>query len=309
MNFEEIEHILSQTLSKKRYEHTLGVVNTAEKLAMQYAPEGKEKARWAALLHDCAKTKDASPEGMWELAKESLFDHKPMREDGESLLHAAASEVLARKNFGVEDRDILSAVRWHTTGRWGMTELEVIVYCADMIEPNRNYPEVEQLRGFADKGLVCLAKECCRATIAHLEQKRSKIDEQSKQMLLYLDNIEGKYGMENRSKEIMEEIVRVLQEKQAQKVEVINISEVSIIADYFVIASGRTNTQVRALYDYVDEAVKKKFDLDPLHREGVQNARWIAIDYGCVIVHLFHQEEREFYSMEKLWAEAPRVEV
>lgn len=309
MNFEEIEQILSQTQSKKRYEHTLGVVNTAEELAVQYAPEMKEKARWAALLHDCAKTKDASPEGMWELAKESLFDHKPVLEDGESLLHAAASEVLARKKFGVEDRDILSAVRWHTTGHWGMTELEMIVYCADMIEPNRSYPEVAQLRSLADKGLLTLAKGCCRATVQHLEEKKSKIDEQSKQMLLYLDNIEGKDGMENRSKEIMEEIVRVLQEKLAQQVDVINIGEVSILADYFVIASGRTNTQVRALYDYVDEAVKKKFDLDPIHREGVQNARWIAIDYGCVIVHLFHQDEREFYSIEKLWAEAPRVEV
>ena len=115
--------------------------------------------------------------------------------------------------------------------------------------------------------------------------------------------------MEQRAKEIMEEIVAVLQDKLALNIEVINISEVSIIADYFVIASGKTNTQVRALYDYVDEAVKTKFNVDPLHREGVQNGRWIAVDYGTVILHLFHQEEREFYSLEKLWAEAPRVEV
>ena len=65
MDFEEIKQILSQTQSKKRYEHTLGVVNTAEELAVQYAPEMKEKARWAALLHDCAcllYTSDAADE-------------------------------------------------------------------------------------------------------------------------------------------------------------------------------------------------------------------------------------------------------
>ncbi len=115
--------------------------------------------------------------------------------------------------------------------------------------------------------------------------------------------------MNNSSTEIMQQVVAVLKDKLAQDVQVINISEMTIIADYFVIASGRTDAHVRALYDYVDEGIKEKLDIDPLHREGLDNSKWIVMDYGSVIVHLFRNDEREFYSIEKLWAEAPRVEL
>lgn len=115
--------------------------------------------------------------------------------------------------------------------------------------------------------------------------------------------------MEKNSKELMELIAKILKDKLAFDVEVIKVGEVSIIADYFVIASGRTDSHVRSLFDYVDEGVKKEFDMDPVHTEGVETARWTVMDYGGVIVHLFRNDEREFYSIEKLWAEAPRVEL
>lgn len=111
------------------------------------------------------------------------------------------------------------------------------------------------------------------------------------------------------STEIMQQSVAILKDKLASNVEVIDIREQTIIADYFVIASGRTDAHVRALCDYVDEGIKEKLDIDPLHREGLENSRWIVLDYGGVIVHLFRNDEREFYSIEKLWAEAPRVDI
>lgn len=111
------------------------------------------------------------------------------------------------------------------------------------------------------------------------------------------------------STELMQQIVAVLKDKLALNVEVINIGEVSILADYFVIASGRTDAHVRSLYEYVDEGIKEKNGLDPIHREGVDSARWIVLDYGSVIVHLFRNDEREFYSIEKLWSEAPRTDI
>ena len=115
--------------------------------------------------------------------------------------------------------------------------------------------------------------------------------------------------MDNNSSELMRQIAAILKDKLAFNVEVINIGEVSIIADYFVIASGRTDAHVRALYEYVDEGIKEKMGIDPLHTEGTENAKWIVMDYGSVIVHLFHNNEREFYSLEKLWAEATRTEL
>lgn len=115
--------------------------------------------------------------------------------------------------------------------------------------------------------------------------------------------------MDQNSTQIMQQVVDILKDKLANDVQVINISEATIIADYFVIASGRTDAHVRALYDYVDEGVKEKLGIDPLHREGIENSKWIIIDYGSVIVHLFRNTEREFYGIEKLWAQAPRVEI
>ena len=103
--------------------------------------------------------------------------------------------------------------------------------------------------------------------------------------------------------------VAALEEKKGEDIKVIDINGVSVIADYFVIASGRTDSHVRALCDYVDEGVKEALDIDPLHREGIEGSKWIVLDYGSVIVHLFHNDEREFYNIEKLWAEAPRVQI
>lgn len=115
--------------------------------------------------------------------------------------------------------------------------------------------------------------------------------------------------MEQNSTELMQQIVAVLRDKLAFNVEVINVGEVSIIADYFVIASGRTDSHVRALYDYVDEGIKEKLNIDPIRREGIDNARWIVMDYGSVIVHIFRNDEREFYNIEKLWAESDAAKV
>ena len=107
--------------------------------------------------------------------------------------------------------------------------------------------------------------------------------------------------MDKQSTELMRQIAAILKDKLAFNVEVINIGEVSIIADYFVIASGRTDAHVHALYEYVDEGIKEKTGLDPLHTEGTDNARWIVMDYGDALVHIFKDEDRLFYNLERLW--------
>ncbi|NLJ41847.1 MAG: ribosome silencing factor [Clostridiales bacterium] len=96
-------------------------------------------------------------------------------------------------------------------------------------------------------------------------------------------------------------IARILQDKKALDVLVLDISSLTAIADYFIIASGRSESQVRALYEEVEEKMKEQ-GLEVKRRDGQQGNRWIAMDYGDVIIHLFHHEEREFYSLERLWA-------
>ena len=115
--------------------------------------------------------------------------------------------------------------------------------------------------------------------------------------------------MENESKVLMKNIVDILEDRLALDIEVIEIGELSIIADYFVIASGKTELQTRALYEHVDEEIKKNLGIDPLRCEGMQKGRWIAMDYGSVIVHIFHREDREYYGLERLWVHAPHVDI
>ena len=104
------------------------------------------------------------------------------------------------------------------------------------------------------------------------------------------------------SKALAEKIADALSDKKGYDIDVIDTSKVTILADYFVICSGTSTTHIKSLADEVDFQLSKD-GLEPLHREGYSTARWILLDYGSVIVHVFHEEERKFYSLERLWSD------
>lgn len=104
---------------------------------------------------------------------------------------------------------------------------------------------------------------------------------------------------------LAEKILAVLNEKKAQKVELIPVTEQTTLADYFILASGNSVTQVKALEDEVTYRLKEEDKLLPLGLEGAETGRWILIDYGTVIVHIFHKEDRSFYDLDKLWNGSP----
>ena len=142
MKREKMIKRLKAALDEDRYRHTLGVSETAVRMAETFG-EDTEKAELAGLLHDCAKCMPLSE--MQEAAKEAKPDEQMMQ--SRALLHAAAGMCVARKVYEVDDPEVLGAIRWHTTGKAGMTRLEKIVYLADMIEPNRTpYPGLDVLR-------------------------------------------------------------------------------------------------------------------------------------------------------------------
>lgn len=102
-------------------------------------------------------------------------------------------------------------------------------------------------------------------------------------------------------------IARILDDKLAKDITILNISQVSVLADYFVIASADTSTQVRALTSYVKENIKKIFGRLPYRQENDLKNRWNLLDYGDVVVHILHKEERDTYAIEKFWNHAFRV--
>lgn len=102
-------------------------------------------------------------------------------------------------------------------------------------------------------------------------------------------------------KELAERIAAILENKNAADVELIEITDRSSLADYFVIASGRSTTQVKALASEVEFKLREEFNLEPKHSEGFESRRWLLLDYLDVVVHIFLEEEREFYNLERLW--------
>lgn len=105
-------------------------------------------------------------------------------------------------------------------------------------------------------------------------------------------------------------IVKGMQEKQGIDIVKLNLSGIpNSITDYFVICHGSSRSQVDALADSVMAETKKAIGVFPVHKEGFENCEWILLDYFDVVVHIFQGEKREFYQLEKLWADAPRENV
>ncbi len=107
---------------------------------------------------------------------------------------------------------------------------------------------------------------------------------------------------------LAEEIVKILDSKKARDIKALYVEEQTILADYFVICCGNSNTQIRALAGEVEEKLKE-IGIEPHHIEGYNEASWTILDYGTVIVHIFSREAREFYKLEKLWSDSENIDI
>ena len=109
-------------------------------------------------------------------------------------------------------------------------------------------------------------------------------------------------------KQMAQLVCRALDEKKVRDIKVIDIHEVSVIADYFVIASGSNQNQVQAMVDNVEEQLGRA-GFEPKQVEGVRNSSWILMDYGDVIVHVFDEENRLFYDLERIWRDGKTLDM
>ena len=112
----------------------------------------------------------------------------------------------------------------------------------------------------------------------------------------------------NREKEMTKIALRALDDKKAMDVKVIDIHEVSVLADYCVIASGSNQNQVQAMVDNVEEMLTKA-GYEPKQIEGTRNSSWILMDYGDLIIHVFDEENRLFYDLERIWRDGKVLEM
>lgn len=109
------------------------------------------------------------------------------------------------------------------------------------------------------------------------------------------------------SKELAKIACAALEEKKANDIKVIDISEISVLADYFIIASGSNRNQVQAMVDSVQEDLFKKAGMEAKQIEGYQTGNWILLDYADIIVHVFDDENRLFYNLERIWRDGKEI--
>lgn len=110
------------------------------------------------------------------------------------------------------------------------------------------------------------------------------------------------------SREMAEKVIEILNTRKARNVKLLRVEDQTVISDYFVICSATSNTQVKSL----SAEIEYKMGLcavDPLHLDGYSEGQWTVIDYGAVMVHVFHEEARQFYKLEKLWADSEEVDI
>ncbi len=174
ISMEDLLAWLKSNLSEKRYIHSIGTAECAKDLAERFG-QNPDKAYMAGLLHDCAKC--FPNEKLMEIIENNLHVEKVELMNYKTL-HAPVSAFIAKNDFGVEDDEILSAIRWHTLGKIDMTDFEKIIFLADKVEPKtRDKDYLEEVREYLNEedGLNKAMLKCYKETIKSLVKRDLKI--------------------------------------------------------------------------------------------------------------------------------------
>ena len=177
MTEQKARRLAKKRLSAKRYQHTLNVRRMAVKLAKRWGAD-PEKAALAALLHDTAK--ELPREEMLQILKDNAIMAENAQNRPSPVWHGICAAILAQTQWGVEDEEVLSAIRCHTTGKPGMSLLDEIVFLADMTSAERDWPGVEKLRKLELKDLDAAMLAALKQTNDFVLSQGKPLDPMSK---------------------------------------------------------------------------------------------------------------------------------
>ncbi|GMQ64867.1 bis(5'-nucleosyl)-tetraphosphatase (symmetrical) YqeK [Vallitalea maricola] len=311
-NITGIRNHLQKQLSENRYEHTLGVEKTAVSLAKLYNVD-IEKAKIAALLHDCAK--NLSDDKKLELCDKYNIEVTEEQKKNLDLIHAEIGSIMAKYEYEIHDEGILNAITYHTTGKSNMSNLEKIIYVSDYIEPGRTKaPNLDEIRRVVMKNLDKALFMILSDTINYLKTSKKYIVPTTMEAYEYYKNIlntTGEINMEkntDNSMDLLKTALKALDDKLAEDIQVLDIRDLTVIADYFIIAHGNNKSHIKALIDRTDEVLSKN-GYEPKQVEGYNSASWILLDYGNIIIHIFSKEDRLFYDLERIWSDGKKIDV
>ncbi len=172
MDYNKIKEILKENLKEKRYIHSLCVADEAKRLALKYGADS-EKAYLAGLVHDITKNKDTEEQLHFFSEFGIMLDD--ITKNSEKLWHAVTGAAYIETVLGITDKEILSAVRYHTTAKADMTVLEKVLYLADFTSADRDYSDVDVMRKLVDISLMDAMEYALSYTINELTDKKKQI--------------------------------------------------------------------------------------------------------------------------------------
>lgn len=185
MDYESVKYVISKRLSEKRYKHSLGVAEIAEKLARKYG-EDEKTARMAGILHDV--TKELSEKEQAELIKKYKIKLDDVEKNEPKLHHAITAPVYLKNCIRLPD-NVVNAIRYHTTGRANMSLLEKIIYLADYIEPSRNFEGVEELRELAFNDINEALRRALEMSVEEVKRNGKTVHKNTIEAIEFLDNL------------------------------------------------------------------------------------------------------------------------
>ena len=168
--------LLKERLKESRFVHSLNVADAAVMLAKKFGAD-EDKAYLAGLLHDI--TKNETDENQLQIMESGGIILSTTQRGNPKLWHAMSGMVYLRDTLGITDEDVLGAVRWHTTGKAGMTLLEKVVFIADYISAERDYPDADVMRRLSETSLDAAALYALKYSLRHLSEKEKPICEDS----------------------------------------------------------------------------------------------------------------------------------
>ena len=172
MNLKDYEELISRRMKAARFKHSKNVAKEAVRLAKKYGAD-VEKAEIAGILHDA--TKETPEQEQMELIERAGIQISELERISHKLWHAISGSAFIQVELGIDDPDIINAVRYHTTGRAGMSLLEKVIFIADFTSAERDYEGVDRMRRAADKSLEDAMLEGMSFTIADLAQRKLTI--------------------------------------------------------------------------------------------------------------------------------------
>ncbi len=281
-----------ETKMKSRFNHSIGVADmTIELIRIHNLPIDEEKAKICAILHDYAKY--SSMEEFENIKKEYNLDVEVVPEY-KKVLHALLGGYIVKKELGIDDKEILDAIETHSTANSNMTPLQEIIYLADCVEAGREGEYFATLRKIAKKNykkaIAIFLKDCIERILS----------DKTKNLHPYTLNAYEeykKYLLSGATK--YEQVLSCLDHNLIKDVKVYDASAHNPYFEYIIVATTTSSRQMQACLNYL----KDDFEI----RGAEVGDAWSLIDLNDIIVHIFKEEERERYGIDRLYASYPVV--